>query len=225
MLDTLVHVETPEGVELALPVAGPVSRAQAFVIDAVAKTGAWWLVATVAAPFGETGVGLLLIFAFLLSWLYPVFFEVLNGGATPGKRVVGLRVVHDDGTPVGWPASLIRSIVGFVDWLPGLYAIGLLASLTQPGFKRLGDLAAGTVVLHVDRRKPADLTSEVRPAPPPVALLPAEQRAIVEFAERAGQLTPERREELAEIVGALTRAGVDPAAQLVAQARWIAGQR
>ena len=225
MLDTLRRVETPEGVELSLRVAGPVARAKAWLVDLALKVTVVWGAAIVVAFMGDSGVGIYLIFLFLLTWLYPVLFEVLRDGATPGKQMVGLRVVHDDGMPVGLSASLIRSIIGYVDMLPLVYGLGLATTLLHPDFKRLGDMAAGTVVIHVRKQRPGRAATDVPPAPPPRALLAVEQRALIEFAARAERLTPERREELAGIAGDLTVPGPDRVKQLAAQARWVAGER
>jgi uncharacterized RDD family membrane protein YckC len=225
MLDTLRRVETPEGVELSLPVAGPVARVRAWFYDLFLKFGLLWIAAVVAPLFGQAGFALYLILVFLLTWLYPVVFEVMYAGATPGKRLVGLRVVHDDGMPVGWSASMIRSIVGFVDMLPFGYAIGLIASLFSVDFKRLGDLAAGTVVIYSTPAGEPLPTIQLAPVRPPFPLQIEEQRGIVEFALRSGRLTKERQQELANIAGPLVPAGDDAVKQLLAQARWIAGDR
>jgi uncharacterized RDD family membrane protein YckC len=225
MLDTLRHVETPEGVELALRVAGPVSRAQAWMLDLLIKLALLWVGAFVTTPFGRTGAGLYFVLSFAVLWLYSVAFEVWRDGATPGKRVLGLRVVHDNGTPVGWPASMIRSLIGFVDMLPVGYAVGLVSTLLDPQFKRLGDLAAGTVVVHTEKRRRAPWKSRVRPIAPPVPLHPDEQRAVVEFAERTAFLTDERADELARIVSIISDGGDRRSKQLLAQASWIAGHR
>jgi uncharacterized RDD family membrane protein YckC len=228
MLDSVRRVETPEGVELSLTVAGPAARARAWLIDAIIKAFAWMGIALVMGLFGKAGVGLFLIAAFLIYWMYPVVFEAMHG-ATPGKMSVGLRVIHDNGTPVGWPAALIRSLIGFVDGLPFGYGVGLLATLVHPDFKRLGDMAAGTVVVHVEKKKrlEGDTTLEPKVAarPPRVPLLLEEQRAVVEFADRAPLLTPERQEELASIAAGITLGDSDRAGQLQAQAAWIAGKR
>jgi hypothetical protein len=149
--------------------------------------------------FGEAGVGLYMIFVFAVSTLYPVFFEALMDGATPGKRACNLAVVHADGTPVGWPAAFLRNIVRIADAMPVGYAIGVVTMLFDPQFRRLGDLAAGTVVIHRDAV--AGKASKAAPAPglaSPVALTALEQRAVLDFDERRGTWSPERAAELAE---------------------------
>src|SRR5208282_5922974 len=95
------------------------------------------------------GMGLLLIILFLLEWFYPVAFEVLARGQTPGKKLMDLRVLRADGAPVGWSRSTVRSLLAFADFLPFGFAAGLTAMLVSRRFQRLGDLAAGTVVVHL----------------------------------------------------------------------------
>lgn len=224
MLDSLRKVDTPEGVELSLPIAGAIPRARAWCCDLLIKM-LLMTIAGIVSALGGPGQGPYLIFVFLLTWLYSVVFEVLRGGATPGKSIVGLRVVHDDGMPVGWSASFIRSLVGFVDIIPG---VGLVASMLNGDSKRLGDMAAGTVVIYEIPTAMRPLRSvDVEPRRPPVALSIDEQRALVEFASRAPGLSEARLRELAAIARPLT-AGEDEAdavRQLMGQARWIVGDR
>jgi len=222
MLDSLRTVDTPEGVELSLPIAGAVLRARAWFCDIMIKMLLMFL-ASFAAVLGGAGEGMLMIVMFLLTWLYSVFFEVLRGGATPGKTIVGLRVVHDDGMPVGWSASFIRSLVGFIDVIPG---VGLVASMLNSDSKRLGDMAAGTVVIHeipAKMRRPRRMT--VEPRRPPIPLLIDEQRGLVEFAMRAPGLSESRLQELARAAKPLTSDNGDAVNELLGQARWIAGDR
>jgi uncharacterized RDD family membrane protein YckC len=193
----------------------------AWLVDFLIRLGLMMLGA-VLLVLGATGVGLYSILTFLVFWFYPVLFEVRFHGATPGKMMCRLRVLHDNGTPVGWPAAMIRSLVGFVDVFP---AVGLVASLCHPHFKRLGDMAAGTVVVHAGHDRPGPREFTEAAVAPPVTLLPDEQRAVVEFAERASRLTPERRDELAGIVTPLTGGAAEPHRKLLAQAAWIAGHR
>jgi len=184
MLDTYRSIETPEGVELGLWVAGPGVRALAWGFDALIRLGIYLGASIPLAFLGQAGVGLYLLLIFLVEWFYPVFFEVLRGGATPGKRRLGLQVLHDDGTPVGWSAATIRNLVRVADFLPVAYAAGLVTMLFHRDFKRLGDLAAGTVVAHLDEPF-SPPRPEPGPATPPAAPLTLEeQRAVIEFAAR-----------------------------------------
>ena len=103
-LDSIVRVETPEGVELELRTAGPLPRAFAWLIDISIRGAIHLFLFAVLLTLDRLGYGLFLITLFALEWFYPVLFEVYFGGATPGKRAMGLQVLHDDGTPVALPA-------------------------------------------------------------------------------------------------------------------------
>ena len=209
-LDTLRRIATPEGCEIELRVAGPVARARAWFLDFLLRLGLWLLLVIAAAKIGDFGAGLLLLGAFLLEWGYPIVFEVYRHGQTPGKKACGLAVVHDDGRPVGWSAAFIRNTLRSVDFLPLLYAAGFVTSLLNAEGKRLGDLAAGTLVVHVDgaARRPASAGSELGSEAPPFVLTREEQLAIIEYSQRAALLTPERAAELAIAAGPLS-AGLD----------------
>ncbi len=208
-LDSLRRIATPEGCEIELRVAGPVARARAWFLDFLLRLGLWLLLAMAAAQIGDFGAGLLLLGAFLLEWWYPIIFEVYRHGQTPGKKACGLAVVHDDGRPVGWSAAFIRNTLRSVDMLPLMYATGFITSLLNAEGKRLGDLAAGTLVVHVDesahRPVSADspLGSGVGSEAPPFVLTREEQLAIIEYSQRAELLTPERAAELAIAAGPL----------------------
>lgn len=197
-IDTLHRVETPEGVDLALRPAGPVPRAAAYVLDLLIRLAAY-LALTPLTAASDLGTGLLLLLLFAIEWLYPVVFEITRG-ATPGKRALGLRVVHEDGTPVGASASLLRNLLRTVDFLPLFYAAGLLCLLIDRRFRRLGDLAAGTLVIYADP-PPRRRAIPRRPARTPAQPLDmATRRAILDFAERSNRLSPGRAAELAALI-------------------------
>ncbi len=226
MLDTTRRVATPEGVELTLHLAGPVPRAMAWAIDLAIRVAILMLTSTAVLPLGQAGLGVLLLTAFFVEWLLPAWFEASWRGQTPGKRAMGLTVLNDDGTPVRWPAALTRNLLRAVDFLPFLYGIGLLAMLSSRDFKRLGDLAAGTVVVYrAEKAVHGDIPRAV-PVAPPVALNLEEQRAVLDLAERSAALTQERLEELAELptplVGSLQ--GERAAARLLGMANYLAGR-
>lgn len=206
MLDTQRLVETPEGIALRLDTAGVWPRAAAWVIDFLIRAGALMLASMLLAFLDETGVGLYLLLLFTLFWLYPILFEVLRDGQTIGKRVIGLRVVNGNGTPVTWLASIVRNLMRTVDMLPFGYGFGLIAGLIDPQGRRLGDLVAGTVVVHVHAAAAPVALSAVPALPAPVALSREEKAVLVAFAERSPRLTGERQQELAELLPALTQA-------------------
>lgn len=225
MLDTLAVQATAEGATLKLRPAGVPVRALAWLLDSLIRMALLLVFGVLAAFAGATGSGFFLIATFLLDWFYNVLFEVLRG-TTPGKRAMGLAVVHDNGTPMSWSASLLRNLLRVVDFLPFGYALGLLVSLFHPHAKRLGDIAAGTLVIYVDDPRSSQVSQEsAEPAfMPPQALSYSAQQAVVAFAERAAQLSPERQVELAELLKPLHRVEGEQAVQhLKGYARWIRG--
>ncbi|HYN77243.1 MAG TPA: RDD family protein [Lamprocystis sp. (in: g-proteobacteria)] len=241
-LDTVRLNETPEGVDLGLRPAGPAVRALALVLDGAIRL-ALYLAITLPLALAGFGSGILLVSVFLLEWVYPVVFEVCTG-ATPGKRAMGLAVVHDDGTPVGLPASAIRNLLRAVDFLPILYGVGLVSTLSDRDFRRLGDLAAGTLVVHADRsadglagwrgKDRAEVTTArvATSARPPPGLPLATAQAILAFDERAARLSVARRIELAETLLAqfppsgdesAPPSGPAAVARVLGYAQWLAG--
>ncbi|HWQ10221.1 MAG TPA: RDD family protein, partial [Holophaga sp.] len=203
MIDSARAIETPEGVVLELRPAGPVVRALAWGIDTAVRLAVYMALGMVAPLFGGAGIGSWMVLMFLLEWFYPVIFEVKAKGRTPGKMALGIRVLCDDGTPVGWFQSTIRNFLRFADFLPALYGAGLVSMLVARDFKRLGDLAAGTIVVYEERwrqrqARPALAEGAARAEAlvlPAVPLTLDEQQALVAFAARRGELTVERGEE------------------------------
>lgn len=211
-LDTVSRVVTPEGCELELRLAGPVIRARAWLFDFFIRLLVFGAVASVLAYFGRFGMAVAILLAFLLEWLYPIVFEVLWHGATPGKRASGLAVLHDDGTPVGWGASFARNTLRAVDFMPMAYACGVLTMWLEPHGKRLGDVLAGTVVVYRERTAHPAVSDDYREEETaPFDLTDAEQRALIEYRLRAGALTEARAAELAELALPLTE-GLRPEA-------------
>src|SRR3954464_3697767 len=228
MRDTTRKVAPPEGIELTLRLAGPVPRAMAWAVDLAIRAGIVFAVMSVALQFGRAGWGVVLLTLFFVEWLLPAWLQAAWPRQTPGKRVMRLAVLNDDGTPVRWPAALTRNLLRAVDFLPFLYGVGLVAMLMNRDFKRLGDLAAGTVVVYqVERRAAAKKIPQAPAVVPPIALQLAEQRALLELAERSATLTKERGEEIAELPTPLV-ANLDggaAAARLIGMANYIAGRQ
>jgi uncharacterized RDD family membrane protein YckC len=200
-IDTTVTLETPEGIGIAVRPAGLFARGLAFLVDELIR---WAIIAVglIAAAFlGRFGLGLALIVMFLTYWLYGVAFEVLNNGMTPGKKMRSLQVVHDDGTPIRLPASMLRNLILYVDLLPAAYAAGIVSILLTRNFQRLGDLAASTLVIY---RPQQESTVPIAGFPgvrsPPFPLTPGEQAVLVDYLERAQTLTEERSAELAVLL-------------------------
>jgi len=228
MLDTTRRVATPEGIELTLRLAGPVPRALAWSIDFLLRGALVFIVGMLASRLGKAGWGVILIVAFFVEWLLPAWFEAFWGGQTPGKRMFRLAVLNDDGTPVRWPAALTRNLLRAADFLPFLYGVGLLCMLVNRDFKRLGDLAAGTVVVYQgEKAEAARAIPQAPPQPPPLSLAPEEQRAVLDLAERSTTFTRERFEELAELPTPLVGRAVREAAttRILGIANYLAGRQ
>jgi len=226
-LDTAREVPAPEGIEIALYPAGPFARASAWLIDLVLRFGVLLLLMFSIAVLGRFGWAVILLAWFFLEWIFPAWCEVNWGGATPGKKALGLVVVHDDGTPVGWPAALTRNLVRFVDFLPVFYLFGLVSIAMSRDFKRLGDHAAGTLVVYRSPTGKARKIAQAPPEPPRKALTLQEQRTVLDYAERIEDLTPERAAELAEIAVPLVDAarGEAAVARLVGVANHLLGRQ
>lgn len=153
------EVLSPTGVAVRLPVAGAGSRAWAFVIDwhiRVTAAALWALTAAVLAGLTGDGGGplsgaravLLVLPIVVLYFGYHPILELLMQGNTPGKRMAGVRVVDAEGRPPTASAILIRSVFRLIDSLPALYAVGLISCVATKHAQRLGDLAAGTMLIY-----------------------------------------------------------------------------
>ena len=233
-LDTLQAVELADGVEIRLRSAGPMPRAGAYLIDllirlAVLILGGIVLSLAGFAIGGKVASGLMLLVWFLLDWLYPVFFEAGKRGATPGKRMAGLRVVQATGSPITPGQAVVRNFLRFIDGMPLFtYAFGMASCLASKRFQRLGDLAAGTVVIY-DRIPPLPVIAApppMAPVPLPVGLTADETRALALFRERAGLWSEARRVEIADQASVLTGVtGPVGVGRLMAMAHWVQEKR
>jgi uncharacterized RDD family membrane protein YckC len=226
-LDTMRTVETPEGCRIDLRVAGLVARARAWLVDLAIRVFVYIIALELLVWFGKVGAGAMMLIVFALEWLYPVYFEAARQGATPGKRLCKLAVLRDDGGPIDWGASMIRNTLRIVDFLPFFYMAGTVCMFLRRDFKRLGDVAAGTIVVYTDEPPVPALATEGPSVPPPLPLAIDEQRAIIGYTLREPRLTPERAEELAQVAVPLT-GGLHPEAarqRLVGIGRFLMGYR
>ena len=204
-LDTVRRVATPEGCELKLRIAGPAVRVRAWLFDFLIRVLIFAAAAMLLGYFGRLGGTVAMLLAFVLEWLYPIIFEVFWQGATPGKRMSDLVVLHDDGTPISWGASFARNTLRFVDFLPFGYACGLLSIWLNAESKRLGDLLAGTVVVYTgEAAQPFIDDTSMDAEQPPFPLTLSEQQALLEYRQRASTLTEARSLELAELARPLS---------------------
>jgi uncharacterized RDD family membrane protein YckC len=229
VLDTVVPVETPEGILLELRPAGLTVRAYAFVVDWGIRLVCIYVAAFVAALMGGVGVAFWFILIFALEWFYPVFFELSRWAATPGKRTFGLRVVMDNGLPVTPAASLTRNLLRAADFLPFGYGFAIVSMLVRSDCKRLGDLAAATVVIYEPRITARNAHDDSPPIAPVIALTPAEQAALVALAARVPTLTTERLDELAALAAPVSgdagRSGPEVTRRVLGVAQWVLGRR
>ena len=162
-MDDQLLVSTPEQVEFGYEIAGIGSRFLAALVDLsiiavmylliqvlILTTNALGDQVFTGAATGISGVFVMIvtILAFLVLWGYYVFFETLWHGQTPGKRLTGLRVVRENGGLIGFWEALIRNLLRFVDFLPGAYGFGVVTMFANSRARRLGDYAAGTVVVR-----------------------------------------------------------------------------
>jgi uncharacterized RDD family membrane protein YckC len=158
-----LSIDTPENVIFDYNVAGIGSRFLAALVDTliiallqiVTLLTMIFLLATVfdQSDFGSPSLpawmfAMLGLIAFALFWGYYIFFEVLWNGQSPGKRWVGLRVIRTDGTPITFTESVIRNLVRLIDFMPAYYGIGVVTMFINAQSRRLGDLAAGTLVVY-----------------------------------------------------------------------------
>jgi uncharacterized RDD family membrane protein YckC len=203
LLDGRLSLITPEGVRLLLTPAGPYLRAVAWMIDFFIWLTAASLILAVV-PEGKLGRGVAMIALFVTYWGYPIICEVYFGGRTLGKRATGLEVVRADGLPVGWRESTLRNLLLVADFLPMLYASGLICMMLDVKFRRIGDIVAGTVVIHRDPKPVRTPPVQAAPLSPPFALNADQQRTLADLFERERSLPVERLAELGTIAEPLT---------------------
>ena len=153
-------ITTPEGVELELQLAGLGSRFIAQALDLLIKLTAIVLISVALSVAGLTGVAIIIPSILLILYAYDVVFETFANGRTPGKRVAKLRVVRVGGEPVDFMSSAIRNVLRLVDGIPTSYIPGIISILSTRRNQRLGDLAAGTIVIH---EEPVSLPRQPRP--------------------------------------------------------------
>jgi uncharacterized RDD family membrane protein YckC len=237
VIDDSYDLRTPEQIDLQYDLAGLGSRFMAIAIDmliqgtiAAALVAVFGLGATIFAVnfrdlFGRdgflvlsVGVAVAILLIFLLTWGYFLIFELIWNGQTPGKRVAGIRVLTTRGEPVTLVHALVRNLLRLVDILPTSYMIGTISILVTRRGQRLGDLAAGTVVV---RERHAELPRTLPPLDPALALPPHlagafssdDVRLARDFLLRAPYLTRARRSELGAQIAATLRARLQAAGQ------------
>lgn len=229
VLDTAVSTETPEGITLELRPAGLSARCFAFFIDWLVRFGVISAASTVLAAMKGFGMATLFILVFALEWLYPVAFELSRWGATPGKRAFGLKVVMDNGLPVTPGASLTRNLLRVADFLPFFFGFAVASMLMRRDFKRLGDIAAATLVVYTPNPAPKPALPQVELVQPAHTFAPRDQAAVIALAARSSKLTSDRVDELAALAASVSgdtgRSGPHVTRRVLGVAQWLLGHR
>ncbi|XZE20778.1 RDD family protein [Pirellulaceae bacterium SH449] len=214
-IDLLARIQTPENIEFQYRLAGPFRRLPAFLIDVFVRgliITAVWIVFLFAGGilFGGMGFGtnliifFLVVFQFFLQWSYGAFFETYWNGQTPGKWLCGLRVISVDGRPINISQAIVRNLLRSADLFPtGI--VGLIATSVTQRFQRIGDLAAGTMVIVNQvswvptnvRFEDARVASLSEHIPPDFRLSSTLAKAIALYVERRSRIPIGRRLELA----------------------------
>ncbi len=229
-MDRTLEVRTPESIAFSYELAGLGSRFLALAVDQAIQ------ILTLVAIFGGILLALsratrraappdvtdklalslvatlVIAIVFAILFGYFIVFEALWNGQTPGKKLLGLRVVRDGGYPIDFGASLIRNLIRVGEAAVGYYLLAAISALISPQNKRLGDFAAGTIVVRDERLGAPRLLgarSEADPAYASTAYLSGEERALVKrFLERRDALNAERRSQLAAELAARVRGRV-----------------
>ncbi len=224
-LDSSIEIVTPENIAFRYEVAGPFRRMPAFLIDYAIRFGFWLLcmfgLGMAGLLNGFAGIGMLLLLWFVLEWFYGGLFETYWNGQTPGKRMVGIRVLCTDGKPINGLQAVMRNILRFADLMPALPLsaltgtpaglaiptgmIGLITPMLNPRFQRLGDMVCGTMVVIEDRSWLFGVTKIEDPRAAQLAeYIPANfeirrqlSRAVATYVERRRFFSPARRREIA----------------------------
>lgn len=211
-LDDHITLANAEGIDLDLALAGIGSRGSALIIDLALQALALFAVAVVGSAFGDAGLAITATGGFLILLGYPILAEAFAGGQTVGKRMMGITVVMADGSPVTFLGAVVRNLVRLIDSLPGVYVVGMVAILATARNQRVGDLAAGTLVVRRASRPSARGSSAafdpawsipVGGSPDAggwdVSAVTAEEvAAIRSFLGRRAQLDPMHRAQLAQ---------------------------
>jgi uncharacterized RDD family membrane protein YckC len=219
-LDTDVAIETPEHIVFHYRLAGPARRAVAYLVDLVICYGILIIVGLIIVlaffgdtttddfkPEGKAATGLLFVLLFAAQWIWFVVWEATRGRSI-GKKWLGMRVLAEDGRPIGWRAAALRNLLRAADVLPTGYLVGLTAMSISSRFQRLGDLVAGTIVIIPESARAASAIELSPPAKPKeLATLPhevsldAEEREAIElFLRRRHTLSHAREHELASMI-------------------------
>jgi uncharacterized RDD family membrane protein YckC len=206
------NVLTPERVSLEYDIAGVGSRGAAAILDTLIQAVSLTVVvlglsaaaAVASSSFGLSVslgrggpvllLGLFAFASFVVTAGYFMLWEIVWSGQTPGKRIVGVRVIRENGYPLRPIDAVIRNLIRIVDWLPFFYGVGMLVMLLNRRSRRLGDFASGTIVV---RERSALLPSVPAIEQRDYALAPPDATLVRDFLSRRGGMHPRARAEVA----------------------------
>jgi uncharacterized RDD family membrane protein YckC len=209
-LDCVVRLVTPERIVIEHPLAGPSRRFVAYLMDQVLLVVLLllaFLFFLLLAMGSQSGLGPFMIAYFALTWGYGAFCEGIFNGQTVGKRVMGIRVVSERGVPISGAQAVLRNLVGAVDGLfPFFYQPALASMVVSSKYQRLGDLAAGTMVVIEERRwrrgvtriDDAEVLALIPWLPSRIAAGSDLARVLSDYVEARKRFGPLRRAEMAE---------------------------
>ena len=230
VLDAAVMSETPEGILIELRPAGLAVRCYAYLLDLFIRFMIISISSAALIPtMQKLGQGIVLVLFFGMEWFYPVAFELSRWGSTPGKRTFGLRTVMDNGLPITPAASITRNLLRTADFIPAAFSFGILSMVLRRDFKRLGDIAAATLVVYEPKKAAKPKPLDIPPVAPSRILAPQDQAALMAFAARVPKLTNERLDELAALAAPIANCPSQPDPQVTRQvlgvAQWLLGRR
>ncbi len=165
-----LNIDTPELVTIEMPLAGVGSRFIALLIDMLLWFAGLFLLFFFAVIFlpaihaaskisEKWAVAIVIFVIFLFHWGYFTLFEAFWNGQTPGKKIAKIRVIQRTGRPIGIFESMARNFIRFIDQIPSFYVVGVITMFVTKQHQRLGDLAAGTLVVR-DRTPESPLWSD-----------------------------------------------------------------
>jgi len=210
MLEPKISVRTPENVEIQYSLAGIGSRGLALMLDTLLQVAAviiiWLIFLILTLFFGELknlfdfevieelpkwAIAAFIIVIYLVRMGYFTFFETIWSGQTPGKRILKIRVVKEEGYPISFLEAMIRNLLRIVDILPGLYGVGLVSVFASSKEKRVGDYVAGTVVV---KEKIQELPSPKEFSLPPV------EKTLLDFGPAIAKITKPEYEVISQFL-------------------------
>jgi uncharacterized RDD family membrane protein YckC len=209
--DTSLPVETPEGISFEIYPAGLCARAASYTVDTIIKFLVIIAISVISSSFRDSlkgqdgGRWFLFLCLFIIDWFFYFIFEVFFKGQSPGKMIFSIRVVQNDGSHVTASASFLRNILRFADTFLALYHIAFLTIVSTRGFKRLGDIASGTLVVYTSH---ARAITKFRLAPsiykkeaitPITPLSFDEKQAAIMFSHRFSILGQKRGDEIVKV--------------------------